>query len=128
MSSAENSKNSSGSKFVFKNNIISNSAIGDHSVAKNQSFDAEKLVQFSLKLKDLQNEVRRLSNKLSQEDITKVANEIVVVENQIQKPEKITPQVILNSLKEISGILGEATAAGIVLNQLFDIAKTLFIR
>lgn len=128
MASTKKPQKNSGSTFSFENNIIGTSAFGDNSVVNNYSFDSENLEQFSLKLKELQNEVTRLSSSLPQKDISKVQNEINVVESQLKKPEKNTPQVILNSLKEIGGILSKASAAGIVLNQLFDIAKALFIR
>jgi len=128
MTSDKKPESSTGSTFHFDNNKIEYSAFGDHAVVNIQSIDSEKLDQFSIKLKELQIEIAQLSNSLPLEDVSKVKNEIAVVENEMHKSEKITPQVILNSLKEIGGILGKASAAGVMLNQLFDIAKTLFVR
>ncbi len=124
----ENKDNNSGSNFNFTNNQITNSAIGTNPVVNNYSVDHEKLSQFSVLLQSLQKEVSALSSTLSDSDLGKVKNEIIVVEQEIQKRGQINPDVILSSLKELGGLIGKITTAGVVVGQLIELAKNIFIR
>lgn len=129
MSSTKKPKKNSESTFNFTNSTISESAVGPNATVNiNKNLDTEKLREFSLKFTELQKEVNHLSSKLPQENITKVKEELAVVEGQIQKSNKADGQVVLSSLKEISNILTKAGFTGMVLKQLFDIAQTLFLR
>lgn len=126
--STEKKDNSSSPTFNFTNNQITNSAIGTNPVVNNYSFDDEKLSQFSVLLHSLQKEVSALSSILSEADLSKARNEITVVEQEIQKRGQINPDVILSSLKEISGLIGKVTTASVVVSQLIELAKSVFIR
>ena len=126
--STEKKDNNSGPNFTFTNNQISGSAIGTNPVVNNYSVDHEKLSQFSALLQSLQKEVSALSGTISDADLSKAKNEIIVVEQEIQKRGQINPDVVLSSLKELSGLIGKITAAGVVVAQLIDLAKNIFIR
>lgn len=126
--STEKKDNNSGSNFNFTNNQISGSAIGTNPVVNNYSVDHEKLSQFSVLLQSLQKEVSALSSTLSDVDLSKAKNEITVVEQEIQKRGQINPDVILSSLKELSGLIGKITSAGVVVSQLIELAKNIFVR
>ena len=126
--STEKKDNNSGPNFTFTNNQISGSAIGTNPVVNNSSIDQEKLSQFSVLLQSLQKEVSALSGTISDADLSKAKNEIIVVEQEIRKRGQINPDVVLSSLKELSGLIGKITAAGVVVAQLIDLAKNIFIR
>lgn len=126
--STEEKDNNSGSNFNFTNNQISGSAIGTNPVVNNYSVDHEKLSQFSVLLQALQKEVSALSSTLSDVDLSKAKNEIIVVEQEIQKRGQINSDVILSSLKELSGLIGKITSAGVVVSQLIELAKNIFVR
>lgn len=126
--STEKKDNNLGPNFNITNNQISGSAIGTNPVVNNYSVDHEKLSQFSVLLQSLQKEVSALSNTLSDVDLSKAKNEITVVEQEIQKRGQINPDVILSSLKELSGLIGKITSAGVVVSQMIELAKNIFVR
>lgn len=126
MSTTKKSEKSSGSTYNIENNTISTSAIGDNAAVYLQTVDADKLNAFSQKLHELQNELTQLSNNLHQEDASKVKAEIAVIDNELKNSNAITAKVIFDSLQAISVILSKAGSAGIILKQLFDLAKITF--
>ncbi len=78
-------------------------------------------------LKELRDSINRnAEGDLSPTDIKNADQKITVVETQIEKPEKKrSPDLILDTLKELNRILANTYAASTVLKKVFDIVQTL---
>ena len=127
MSPARKPQKSQGSTFNFENNTISGSSFGDNSsVVNNHELNPLKINEFLAGLKELQHEIDRNSESLPREDVERLEGEITILREQLQNPGKSLPQTVSEALKEVNKILGKFSLGGVVIKQLFDIAKTLY--